>query len=45
MTDFTKKQRLFSAITKELRAAVQPLIKNNDSWEEIIQIAERFNAA
>jgi len=45
MTDFTKKQRLFSAMTKELRAAVQPLIKNDDSWEEIIQTAERFDAA
>ena len=45
MTDFTKKQRLFGAMIPELWALVEPQCKRDATWEEIIELAERHDAA
>ena len=45
ISDFTMKQRLFGAMTPELRSRVQPQIKETDKWDDIVTLAERFDAA
>src|SRR4051794_14893600 len=45
ISNFTMKQRLFGAMTPELRSRVQPQIKETDKWDDIVTLAEKFNAA
>ncbi len=45
ISDFSKKQRLLSAMIPELGAQVRPHILPTSTWDEIVQLAERFDAA
>src|SRR3954471_23064898 len=45
ISEFTMKQRLFGAMTPELRSRVQPQIKDTDKWDDIVTLAEKFDAA
>ena len=45
ISDFSKKQWLLSAMIPELSAQVRPHILPTSTWDEIVQLAERFDAA
>ena len=45
ISDFSKKQWLLSAMIPELSAQVRPHILPNSTWDEIVQLTERFDAA
>src|SRR5881392_3813291 len=45
ISDFSKKQRLLSAMIPELGAQVRPHILPTSTWDEIVQLAEQFDAA
>src|SRR5436305_2580256 len=45
ISDFSKKQRLLSAMIPELSAQVRLHILPTSTWDEIVQLAERFDAA
>jgi hypothetical protein len=45
MSDFVRKQRLYAAMIPELRARVEPTVKDTDSWETIIALAEKHDSA
>ena len=45
ISDFSKKQWLLSAMIPELSTQVRPHILPMSTWDEIVQLAERFDAA
>src|SRR3989440_12047496 len=44
ISHFSKKQRLLSAMIPELSTQVRPHILPTSTWDEIIQLAEQFDA-
>src|SRR2546421_6678422 len=45
ISDFSKKQRLLSAMIPELSTQVRPHILSTSTWDEIVQLTERFDVA
>src|SRR3982074_2087972 len=45
MSEFVRKQRLYAAMIPELRARVEPTVKDTDTWETIIALAEKHDSA
>ena len=44
VSDYAQKQRFLEAMDSKLRRNVEPQIRETDTWDQIVQLAERYDA-